>query len=64
MHKQRLSRNRPINTENQVVIASGEEGGGMGKMGEREWEVQASSFVMKKSQIKTAAAQGIWSMIL
>jgi len=37
--------------------------GGMGKMGEGDWEVQASSYGMIKSRIK-GVAQGIQLMIL
>ena len=43
------SRNRPINTENKLMVVRVEEGGGMGKMGEEEWEIQASSNGMSKS---------------
>lgn len=37
------SRISPVNTENKLMNARGEEGGGMGKMGEGETEIQASS---------------------
>ena len=36
------SRNRPINTENKVMVARGKRGEGMSEMGEGEWEIQAS----------------------
>lgn len=43
------SRNRLVSTENQLMVAKGEEGGGYGQMAEGEWEVQASSHGMIKS---------------
>jgi len=42
---------RPINTENKLRATGGGRGcEGMGKMDEGEWEVQASSYGMNKSQ--------------
>ena len=38
------SRNRPLYTENKLMVAGGEGGEGMDTMGEGEWEVQASSY--------------------
>ena len=43
------SRMKPINTENTLMVARGEVGGGMGKMGEGEWGIQASSYGIHKS---------------
>ena len=42
--------NRLQNTENQLMVGRGKGGGGMGKMGEGEWEVLASSYGMNESQ--------------
>lgn len=47
MNKQKKSRIRPGNTENKHGCQR-EGDGGMGKMGEREWEVQISSYRMNK----------------
>ena len=41
------SRIRPINTENPLVV-TGREGGVLGRMGEGEWEIQASSYGKNK----------------
>ena len=41
--------NRTINRENNLMVARGEESGEMRKMGEREWEIQATSYRMNKS---------------
>ena len=38
MNKQK-SKTDPINTENELMISRGEGCGGMGKMGEGEWEI-------------------------
>ena len=43
MKKQTKSSNRPVKTENQQMAAKRKGDGGTGKMGEGEWEVQASS---------------------
>lgn len=32
------SRIRPVNTENKLMVGKGKRGGGLGKMGEGEWE--------------------------
>ena len=53
MNKQTKSRKRPINTENKLIIASGE-GWGMGKMGAGQWEMQASGHGMSKSREEKA----------
>ena len=39
-----------ISTENKLMVARGERGGDMGKMGEGKWEIQDSNHGMKKSQ--------------
>lgn len=39
----------PVNTENKLMFARGRGYGEMGKMSEDEWEIQASSYGMKKS---------------
>jgi len=44
------SRNRPIYTENKLVAVRGRRWGGGTKISEGEWEVQASSYRMSKSQ--------------
>lgn len=44
------SRNGFIKTENQEDGCQGEGSGGMGKMGKREWEAQASSYGMSKTR--------------
>ena len=44
MKKQTKGRFRPINTESDLMVARGEGPRGMGKMGEGEWEIQASSY--------------------
>ena len=49
MNKQTKSRNRSINAENKLMVVREEEGGGMGKIGEGEWEIQASTYGMTKS---------------
>ena len=36
-NEQTKIRIRPINTENKLLVARGEVGGGMGKMGKVEW---------------------------
>ena len=41
---------RPINAENKLMVTRGKAGVGMGKMGEGEWEIQAFSYGMNKSQ--------------
>ena len=48
-NKYTKSRNRCRNTENNLMVARSV-GLGVGKMDEGEWEVQASSYVMNKSQ--------------
>ena len=51
MESKKQNRNRPINTENKLVIARWEEGKGMlGKTGEGVQEVQTSSYKISKSQ--------------
>ena len=50
MNKQIKSRIRPINTENKLMVARGKMGLGLGKMGEGEQEIQASSSGMNESQ--------------
>ena len=46
--KKQLSGNRSINTENKLLVATvGDRG--IGKMGEGEWEIQASSYGVTKS---------------
>lgn len=44
------SRNRPIITENRLVVARGDGVEGVSKMGGGEWEVQASRHRMTVSQ--------------
>lgn len=43
------SRIRPVNMENKLIVADGEDDGGMSKMGEGEREAQASSYGMSTS---------------
>ena len=43
-------RNRPINAENKLIVARGVGNEEMDKMGRVEWEIQASSFGMNKTQ--------------
>ena len=52
VNKQRNKKSiiRPINTENRLMVARGERGGRIGKMGAGELETQASSYGMNKSQ--------------
>ena len=47
--KQTKIRDRTINTKNQLKIVRGERSGEMRKMGEGEWEIQASSYRINKS---------------
>ena len=47
-----LLRIRPINIENKWMVARGVGGGGLGKTSDREWEIQASSYGMNRSQYK------------
>ena len=49
MNKQTKRRIRPINTENRLIVAKGERTQD-GQMGEGDWEIQASSCGMNKSQ--------------
>jgi len=49
MKKQTKSRITPINTENKLMVALGKGNGGMGKMCEGEWEIQASRYGMNTS---------------
>ena len=49
MNKQ-TKKSRPINTEKKLRIAREEGGQWVGKMGEGEWEMWASSHGMSKSQ--------------
>ena len=42
-------RNRPINTDDRLIVAR-KEGVGMGKISKEEWEVEASSDGKNKSQ--------------
>lgn len=44
----RSSRNGYINTENKLVLSEDRGLGEMGKMGEWEWEVQASGYRLNK----------------
>ena len=48
MNKQTKSRIRPIKAGNKLMVARGK--GEMGEIGEGEWEIQASSYGMNKSQ--------------
>ena len=48
--EQTQSRIRPVNAENRLVVARGKGGRRMGKMGEGDWEILASSYGMSKSQ--------------
>ena len=41
--KNKTKQNRLINKENKLVVARGEEGGGMGSIGEKDKEEQTSS---------------------
>ena len=50
MNKPTKSRNRSINTENKLMVASGDGSGGMGKIDKGEWEIQPSSYGINKSQ--------------
>ena len=50
MNTQTKSRIRTINTENKLMVARRDSGTEMGKMGEGQWEIQASSYGMSKSQ--------------
>ena len=43
------TKTRPINMENKLVVAEGRELRGMGKTGEEEWEIQASSYGVNES---------------
>ena len=47
-NKQTKSRVRPINIGNKLVVARGERGGGLVKMGEGRREIQVSSDRMSK----------------
>lgn len=44
------SKIRPINTRNKLMVAGEWERGALGKMGEEEQEIQASTHGMNKSQ--------------
>ena len=56
MNKQTKSRIRPTNIENKQRGRSG----GMGKMNEGEWDIQASSYGMDKSQRIQHGAYSQW----
>ena len=45
------------------MVAGGQRVKGMDKMGEGEWEIQASNYRMNKTRVK-GVAQGTWSMLL
>lgn len=55
VYKQTKSRISPVKTEKKLMFARGERGRGMGKMGDRDWEIQASSFEMNVTEIKDVA---------
>lgn len=44
------SRHTLKNTENKLIVARGPGVGRIGKMGEEEWEAQASSYGMNRSR--------------
>lgn len=51
MNKQTESKNKPIHTENKVMVAGGEnQDGQRSNMGEGEWEIQSSSYEINKSR--------------
>ena len=50
MNKQTKGRIRTINTENKLIVSRKQGVGGIRKMGEGEWEIQASSYGINKSQ--------------
>lgn len=50
MGKQTKSRIRPVSTENKSLVARGEGGGRLDKMGEGEWKTQTSNYEMSKSR--------------
>lgn len=39
---------RHINTVNKLMVAKGNEGGGMDQMSEEQWDIQASGYGMNK----------------
>lgn len=47
MKEQTTNRIRPTNTENKMIVVTGEEDGSMGEGG---WKTQASHYGMNKSQ--------------
>lgn len=49
MNKQTESRIIPVNTEDKLLVARGEEDEGMNKTGEGQWEMYAPSYRMNKS---------------
>ena len=50
MNKQTKSRTRPINTENKLMVARGDWGRYLGKIGRGEREILAFSYGVNKSQ--------------
>ena len=58
MNRQRKTRIRPVNTENKLTVARGVGCRVLGKMGEGEKEVQASSCGRSKSQEYEAQHEG------
>ena len=49
MNKQTKSRLRPVNMENKLMVARRNGSGVMGKMGQGEWETQATRYEMSRS---------------
>ena len=49
-NKETKSRNRPVNSRGQTDGVRGKRSEEMDKLGEREWEIQASGYGINKSQ--------------
>ena len=64
MNKQTRNRDRLINTENKLMVARGEGGGKLSKMGEREREIQTSSYVRINHKNKSHSIRNTLNGIL